>query len=134
MIVGGGSVGRNLATQLLYYHLSHLVLGIQPVSLNARRFAGVFLVSASSSGRTDTISFRDNERVAMLTAAIVKNSEAHVLRPHDRQGRPYEVNPALSLDGGLCWFCCIQSVTESLHIACGKQGIFRGRLWRFCRL
>lgn len=130
MILGGDSAGGNLSVQLLR-HLVYPVPGVEPVVLGDRRVAGVFLVSPWVSGRTDTVSFRDNGSVDMLSASIVKDSGAHVLNPMVNQAGPVEAHPALPLDGDLGWLQSIQRVTKSMYVTCGEQEVFRDHVFAF---
>lgn len=123
IIFGGDSAGGNLSVQLLR-HLSHPVPGVEPVKLDDRRVTGVFLVSPWVSGWTDTVSFRDNGSIDMLSATIVKESATHVLSHGDNQSGLVGAHPALALGGGLDWLQSIQRATESLYITCGDQEVF----------
>lgn len=124
MIFGGDSAGGNLSAQLLR-HLLSPVRGVETVCLGGRRLAGIFMVSPWLSGATDMVSFRDNGEVDMLSASIVKDSDANALTP----GLGAEM--ALPLDGDLSWLPGIESAAESLYITCGHQEVFRDHVLAF---
>ena len=124
LILGGDSAGGNLSVQLVQ-HMRHPVVGIEPARLDGRRLAGVFLVSPWISGQTDTVSFRDNGQVDMLSSTIVMGSEEHVLGTRSEWAASSAAHPALSLDGDLHLLNGIQDVTKSLYITCGNEEVFR---------
>jgi acetyl esterase/lipase len=130
LIFGGDSAGGNLSAQLLY-HISHPIQGVEPVQFNGRRVAGVFTVSPWVSGRTDTLSFHENDGIDMLSAAIVKETQVQTLRPEDTRVHGGLANPVLPLDGDWSWFGDIQTVTEALYITCGGQEVFKHHVCTF---
>ena len=121
LIIGGDSAGGNLAVQMLH-HLSHPEPVYQPLTNNTLRFAGFFLVSPWISGHTDTVSFRENGSVDMLSASIVSQCQTHVLG--DIKEADFKAHPALPLDGDLNWLRNIEHVTESMYITCGHEEVF----------
>ncbi|KAH7029924.1 Alpha/Beta hydrolase protein, partial [Microdochium trichocladiopsis] len=130
VIVGGDSAGGNLTVQLLH-HLAHRRQpGTPPLGdPAAARFAGIFLVSPWVSGHHDTVSYRDNGAVDMLSAPIVAGSTAHVLGSVG--ARESGAHPALPLDGNLGWLGAIQRLTGSLYVTCGYQEVFRDDILSF---
>lgn len=122
LIIGGDSAGGNLAVQLLH-HLSHSMGPVyQPPTDKTSRFAGFFLVSPWVSGHTDTVSFRENGSVDMLSASIVSQSQTHVLG--DIKEGDFKAHPAMPLDGDLNWLRSIERITESMYITCGHLEVF----------
>lgn len=128
LIIGGDSAGGNLAMQLLH-HLSHMKSVPQLSQLMAVRFAGFFLVSPWVSGHVDTVSFRENGLVDMLSASIVSQSQTHALGDLKETG--IKDHPALPLDGDLTWMGNIKHVTESIYITCGHKEVFRDPVLSF---
>lgn len=128
LIIGGDSAGGNLAVQLLHY-LSHTKSTPRLLEIKAVRFAGFFLVSSWVSGHVDTVSFRENGLVDMLSASIVSQSQAHALG--DVKESEYNEHPALPLDGDLTWMGNIKHVTESIYITCGYEEVFRDSVLSF---
>lgn len=128
LVIGGDSAGGNLAVQLLH-HLTYTESAPQLLELKAAQFAGFFLVSPWVSGHVDTVSFRENGLVDMLSASIVSQSQTHALG--DVKESELKEHPALPLDGDLTWMGNIKHVTESIYITCGYEEVFRDSVMSF---
>lgn len=128
LIIGGDSAGGNLAVQLLHY-LSNEKSAPQLLEIKAVRFAGFFLVSPWVSGYVDTVSFRENGLVDMLSASIVSQSQTYALG--DVKESEFNEHSALPLEGDLTWMGNIKHVIESIYITCGHEEVFRDSVLSF---
>ncbi|KAK1639086.1 alpha/beta hydrolase [Colletotrichum phormii] len=122
LIIGGDSAGGNLTAQVLC-HLLRPHPDVEPVRLTSP-LAGTFLVSPFLSLRTDAVTFRDNHRVDMLSAAIVANGGNYLFADDHAQKQATNPHEPLALDGDMEWFGEIHTIAKSVYVTAGAQEVF----------
>ncbi|KAK2040499.1 alpha/beta hydrolase [Colletotrichum somersetense] len=123
LVMGGDSAGGNLTGQVIS-HMLRPHPEVDPVRLPGP-LAGVFMVSPLLSSRTDTASFRDNDRVDMLSTAIVSKGNAYIFPAEALKKRAANQHRPMPLDGDSEWFGEIQTITGSVYLTAGGQEVFR---------
>ncbi|KAK1987952.1 alpha/beta hydrolase [Colletotrichum cereale] len=123
LMIGGDSAGGNLTCQVIS-HLLRPHPEVEPVLLRAP-LAGAFMVSPLLTFRTDTTSFRDNDRVDMLSAATVARGNAYIFPADFSKKQAANPHQPMPLDGDSKWFGDIQTIARSVYVTAGGQEVFR---------
>ncbi|KAK1997535.1 alpha/beta hydrolase [Colletotrichum falcatum] len=123
LVIGGDSAGGNLTGQVIN-HILRPHPEVEPVHLPGP-LAGVFMVSPLLTYRTNSASFRNNDRVDMLSTAIVARGNAYVFPAESPKKRAANPHRPMPMDGDSEWFGEIQTITKSVYFTVGGQEVFR---------
>ncbi|CAH0045264.1 unnamed protein product [Clonostachys solani] len=134
IMIGGDSAGGSLTVQLLR-HIVDPHPCVEPLGnwLNDEPLAAAFIVSAPVSGRTDTVSYRENT-LDMLSGPLI-NFLTEIFLVPENVTPPLTMEEirglAFPLESDLSWLGRVHKAARAMYLTAGDEEVFRDHICEF---